>query len=70
MKARCSENSTHNRFLTSAHVKEEWKVDRYGNWQETMGSIETVHDPDPYNIWTCAICGCDEVFFFGEDEEE
>jgi len=42
-----------------AHVAEDWIVDEHGNFLKTdvCGPSETVHGPDPYNTWTCEICG-------------
>jgi len=57
MKATCPANPKHNKFLTTAHVMEEWLVDAEGNWIETRQCLQTDHGPDPDNDWACAICG-------------
>jgi len=57
MFARCPENPKHDRFVTVAHIVEEWVVDEGGNWIETLGSIETSVPPDSGNVWVCHICG-------------
>ena len=57
MKARCPKSRDHLRFVTTAHVQEEWVVDQHGNWIETRETLDTVHGPDAGNIWTCAWCG-------------
>jgi len=59
MKARCPKDPSHKRFITTAHVMEEWRVDSEGNWIETICCLQTDHGPDPDNTWTCAICGAE-----------
>jgi len=44
-------------FYTSAHVVEEWKVNGLGVWIETSSTLETTHDPEDDNVWSCAKCG-------------
>lgn len=57
MLAICPNNSTHKRFITVAHVSQDWEVDEQGNWIKTVdSSVETTASPHPDNIWTCAIC--------------
>jgi len=56
MKATCPNNPNHKRFITVAHVSEDWIVDEEGNWLETLQSLETVAKPNPGNSWTCAEC--------------
>jgi len=57
---RCPKDPTHDEFITSATVVEDWVVDREGHWIETVdGEGETVRGPDPENIWTCRACGAD-----------
>lgn len=53
----CPKNSRHKKFVTVAHVMEEWLVDEHGNYTETTESLQTSFPPDPGNIWTCAECG-------------
>ena len=57
MKATCPKNPEHKRFLTVAHVQEEWVVDEHGTFQEVRGTLDTVHGPNPGNIWCCNECG-------------
>lgn len=61
MQATCPTSPAHQRFVTTAHVAEEWLVDAAGNFLETMppdgGALEVTHGPDPGNTWTCADCG-------------
>lgn len=59
MKATCSNNPEHQIFITTAHVMQDWKVDEHGNFLEEVGNLETTHEPDPDNCWTCAVCGAD-----------
>jgi hypothetical protein len=57
MRARCPKDSRHLRFLTTAHVMEEWKVDEHGNFLEKTETLQVDHGPDLGNLWTCAECG-------------
>lgn len=57
MRAVCPNDPSHKRFLTTAHVMEEWIVDSKGDFVELVGSIETTHGPSRDNLWTCAECG-------------
>ena len=59
MKATCKSDPTHDKFVTTAHVMEEWLVDQHGDWIETLESVETTSKPDPGNLWTCHVCGSD-----------
>lgn len=56
VRAVCPKDSTHDRFITTAHVVEEWVVTPEGDWTETVRSIETTHPPDKRNEWVCTIC--------------
>lgn len=57
MKAICPKNPNHKKFITTAHVMEEWVVDSKGNWVETRQSLQVDHGPNPDNEWNCAVCG-------------
>jgi succinate dehydrogenase/fumarate reductase-like Fe-S protein len=60
MKATCPKNKKHKKFITTAHVMQEWVVDEKGNFLEVEDgghNLEVTQDPDPANIWHCAICG-------------
>ena len=59
MKAVCPNDPSHKKFITVAHVTEDWVVDEKGNFIESLGAIETVHGPDEGNIWSCNTCGAD-----------
>lgn len=52
----CTADATHDRFRTTVTVLEEWKVDCFGNFVEVVETLDVVHDPSPYNEWTCE-CG-------------
>lgn len=56
MFASCPKNPNHKRFITTAHVVENWIVDETGGFIDNLGSIETAQDPDPGNLWACADC--------------
>ena len=53
---RCPKNPKHKRFLTTAHVMEEWVVDEHGNFLAVARGLQTDHGPDPDNIWNCYEC--------------
>tara|TARA_R110001583_G_scaffold88352_6_gene229274 strand:- start:341 stop:550 length:210 start_codon:yes stop_codon:yes gene_type:complete len=59
----CPKDNTHDRFIATAHVTEDWVVDGGGNYIEH--AIETdcqvLHAPDEEDIWTCAICGTEAI---------
>lgn len=58
---RCPTDPAHGRFLTTAHVMQDWEVDGEGNFLSVHADLETTHGPDPGNIWTCLICGAQAV---------
>lgn len=60
MKAVCSNNPEHDRFITVAHVTQDWVVDENGNFLEVAEEcLEVTHGPDKYNSWICDICGAE-----------
>lgn len=59
IKAICPTDPTHCDFITTAHVMEDWKVDKHGNWLDTLKTLQIDHGPDPDNIWTCFVCGAE-----------
>jgi hypothetical protein len=63
MLARCPNNPTHKRFVTVAHVTEDWVVDERGNFIRVSGSTyaETVSGPNPDNTWSCLECGAEAI---------
>lgn len=62
MKATCPNNPSHQRFVTTAHVMQEWVVDKNGNFIEaSQPSIQTTHGPDPENVWNCYECGSQAI---------
>lgn len=51
-------NGCHAALSTTAHVKQDWKVDLGGNFIEVLDdALEMVCLPDDDNIWTCLKCG-------------
>lgn len=57
MKAVCPNNSEHKRFITTAHVMQEWEVDNHGNFvKELVPCLEISSEPDSGNEWVCADC--------------
>ena len=61
MKAICPKNPKHKRFITTAHVAEDWVVDEHGEFIKSLGATDTLAKPNPYNTWTCKTCGADAV---------
>ena len=57
-RAVCPNNEEHGRFVTTAHVSQDWYVDHAGNY---MGCLETlaVKGPSFENAWHCATCGAE-----------
>jgi len=49
------------RFITVAHVAQDWEVDGYGNFQKEVGTHEVIASPNDHNIWACAKCGVEAV---------
>ncbi len=61
IEARCPKNPKHKRFLTTAHVMEEWEVDEHGLFIAVKRGLQTVHGPSPDNIWDCATCRAEAI---------
>lgn len=55
----CPNNAKHNEFITTAHVVEEWIVNKKGDWQETITTLETANGPTKGNLFTCLECGAE-----------
>lgn len=53
----CPDNASHRKFITTAHVVEEWIVNERGDWQETTTTLETASGPTKGNLFTCLECG-------------
>ena len=48
-------------FYVIAHVAQEWKVDKDGNFCDvTEDCIDVTHRPDDTDIWECAECGYED----------
>ena len=57
MKAICPVSPEHNRFLTTAHVMQEWVVDESGYFVDvSVECLEFSHGPDSDNVWQCYDC--------------
>jgi len=64
----CPEDPEHNEFHTTAHVMQDWAVDRKGNWISTIDDcLQVTHGPDKDNGWACAVCGA--AAKYKKDEE-
>lgn len=46
-------------LVTVAHVAQDWRVDAFGNFMESIADGETVAGPDEGNVWTCDACGAE-----------
>ena len=59
-KKRCP-NCGHEIFIVTAHVTQDWLVDRDGDFVEcAQEAVEVTHKPDDGDIWTCRRCGYSE----------
>lgn len=59
MKAICPGDSSHDRFVTNAHVVEQWVVDASGSYLEVSCTLEVLQGPNIDRIWNCDICGAE-----------
>ena len=47
-------------FVVSAHVVQEWIVDKNGSFVEVINDCTDVtHKPDNEDVWACRKCGYD-----------
>ena len=58
---RCPNECEIKKFVTVAHVSEEWLVDEAGNFLKVLQQLEVLHGPSTGNIWSCANCGAESV---------
>lgn len=59
----CPNHKNHRRFVTTAHVVQDWIVDECGDFQEVVEDCsEVASDPCVENTWTCNKCG-KEAFY-------
>jgi hypothetical protein len=62
MNLRCPANPEHATFLVTAHVAEEWRVNREGDFIEVVAPCaEVIHEPDTQDYYVCAECGADAI---------
>jgi hypothetical protein len=60
MKAVCPNSPEHKRFVTVAHVMQDWLVDEDGDFIAVRDpDVDTSFRPNPGNIWTCDACGAE-----------
>jgi len=68
IQAFCPKDKLHRRFITTAHVTQEWIVNEHGDWEETIAEcIDIVAGPTKGNIWECEICGSEADVFYIPD---
>lgn len=59
-RAACPNDPAHDRFVTVAHVAEDWVVDRDGEFVSKQdGAVEVVAPPQAGNVWSCLTCGAE-----------
>lgn len=62
MRVICPNNKEHKKFVTVAHVMQDWVVDENGYFLECIDECsQVVHGPDKDNCWNCEICGADAI---------
>lgn len=45
-------------FYATAHVTQDWLMDKHGNWIKTVSDCEEVKFfPDDMDLWECMDCG-------------
>lgn len=60
--AKCPNDPTHDRFVTSICVTQDWVVDEHGNFIDCVVDCnDVVAPPCKENIWTCDICGAEAI---------
>lgn len=66
----CPRDPSHERFSTTAHVMQDWEVDRTGNFEKVIEDcLQVTAKPDRDNIWICIICGAQAKFIDRETFE-
>jgi len=56
LKITCPKNAKHNRFVTTAHVMQDWIIDKDGNFVRCLNECVLVDKgPEKGNYFTC-IC--------------
>ena len=45
-------------FIVTVHVTQDWEVDEYGGWINTIDNCaEVTHHADDDDMWVCVKCG-------------
>lgn len=66
-KATCPTDPSHDRFVTTAHVQQDWVVNRDGDFVSELATLDTTHGPDSGNEWTCQTCGASALVSDGTE---
>ena len=49
-------------FHVTAHVTQDWLVNEYGDYLETVEACsQVVHFPDNDDVWLCVTCGYEDA---------
>jgi len=61
--AYCPERCEDGKFYFTAHVTQEWIIDEFGNFEESVvGAEEVTHGPTSTDYWSCTTCGAEAKF--------
>lgn len=59
------------KFVVSAHIIEDWVVDRHGEFIEVdKECVDVAHYPDDDDIWYCIECGEEAIVVEEEDDDD
>jgi hypothetical protein len=62
MNITCPKNKDHTRFSVTAHVVQEWIVDKDGDFVEVLKDcLEVTHRPDKEDRFVCTACGTEAI---------
>ena len=57
LKITCPNNKSHKKFITNAHVVQEWLVNKKGEFDKVINDcVEVTHSPNRDNSFQCNIC--------------
>lgn len=60
---KCPNNKEHQKFIATAHVTQEWVIDKNNNFEECISECtQVVHNPDKDDSVTCKECGNDAIW--------